>query len=335
MHARRFSGGFTLVELLVVIAIIGILIAMLLPAVQAAREAARRAQCSSNLRQIGLALQNYESTNKSFPPGAVFYYQPTIPVPTGWLYMRGSLHLRLLPYVEQSSIYSAIDFRTGTDFQVVSGTSSEIRAQKIPMYICPSDPVSANLTQSSGISQWDNATLRYRSNYHANMGPTDSLGNAPNCPCPEYPIWQSYSRPATDVNNPAGPFTRNGWNFVCSLAQVPDGLSNTIFVGEIRTDCSAHAAIGWSHSNKWGTFTQIPINYDSCYQSVAEAAAAGKTPCAAWCNWNTEAGFKSLHPGGAQFVFGDGSARFISQTIDHWTYQRLGDRADGNPATPP
>ncbi len=331
MNRQRL--GFTLVELLVVIAIIGILIALLLPAVQAAREAARRSQCSNNLKQIGLALHNYLDTNRCFPAGAYFYSGAA--EPTGWRDHRGSIFLRILPHIEQPGVYAAIDFRIGTDFQTMPDPPKpEIRAVRIPTLICPTDGNTIS-TEVSSESSWDRNGPRWRSNYYPNMGPTDSISNNSSCACPEFPLWKSYSRSGTNSDNPAGPFSRNHNKFVCSLGDVPDGLSNTIFIGEVRSDCSGHGQLGWHHSNKWGGFTQIPINYDSCYHSVADAAAAGKTPCAAWCNWNTEVGFKSKHPGGAEFLFGDGAVRFVGQTIDHWNYQRLGDRRDLRPVILP
>lgn len=315
--------GFTLVELLVVIAIIGILIALLLPAVQAAREAARRSQCINNLKQIGIALHAYHDVNGSFPPGAVFHGGTDYGL--GPVNNRGSMHVRLLPFLEQQQVFQLFDFRNCTDNLRVSTPFPDgntlLLSITIPVYLCPTDNSNRKLGSVPNQVQV--------SNYYPSMGPTYSISNNPNCSCPEYSMWRSYSNTNSDSNNPAGPFTRNGWNFVCRIADVPDGTSNTIFVGEVRVDCSGHVRAGWSHSNKWGAFTQIPINYDSCYPDVASATAAGKTACAARCTWNTEVGFKSQHPGGANFLFGDGSVRFISQTIDHWTYQYIGDRRDG------
>jgi prepilin-type N-terminal cleavage/methylation domain-containing protein/prepilin-type processing-associated H-X9-DG protein len=317
--------AFTLVELLVVIAIIGILIALLLPAVQAAREAARRSQCTNNLKQIGLALHNYHDVNMSFPPGAVFYGG------TNNINNRGSMHVRLLPFLEQQQVYQLFDFRYGTDGQrsptPFQDGNTLLLSVTIPVYLCPTD----NSNRKLG-SVPDQVQV---SNYYPSMGPTWTITDNPSCSCPEYSLWQSYGSPNTNNDNPAGPFTRRGWHFVCRIADVNDGTSNTIFVGEVRVDCSNHVRAGWSHSNKWGAFTQIPINYDSCYPDVASAQAAGKTACAARCTWNTEVGFKSQHPGGANFLLGDGSVRFISQTIDHWTYQYIGDRRDGRAATVP
>jgi hypothetical protein len=119
------------------------------------------------------------------------------------------------------------------------------------------------------------------------------------------------------------------------MSDVVDGLSSTIFYGEKRPGCSGHAALSWVASNGKGMLsTLMPINYDTCHP--ANTTTTGFTdPCNWNCNWNAELGFKSLHPGGAQFMLGDASVRFLSQTIDFCTYNRMGDKADGQPVTVP
>ena len=130
-RSRRVGKAFTLVELLVVIAIIGILVGLLLPAVQAAREAARRMQCSNNIKQLGLALHNYESTHRVFPTSYVVARGVTTNVGGQW-----SAFARLLPYLEQGNVYSNVDLSTAWDLQ------QTISGLKIPSYACPSDPKS-------------------------------------------------------------------------------------------------------------------------------------------------------------------------------------------------
>ena len=299
--------GFTLVELLVVIAIIAILVALLLPAVQAAREAARRGQCSNNLRQIGLGVHNYEDVYKTLPPGGIFASASGV--------KRGSVLVHLLPFIEQTSLYGAFDFRQlNIENTIVPGTGKKASTVLIRTYICPSD----------NHSKFVNGDALH--NYSASRGPTAVFDN-PACSC-AHP-WQGMAMaPADDPRSFAGPFTRVG--AVSGLQEVTDGLSNTIFFGEVRPNCSEHARNGWLSSNNGSGYctTLIPINFNSCKDTATD-------PCNRSFNWNTEVGFKSLHPGGAQFLLGDGSVRFVAQTINHQTYQYIGAKNDGQvvPAT--
>jgi prepilin-type N-terminal cleavage/methylation domain-containing protein len=321
--------GFTLVELLVVIAIIGVLVALLLPAVQAAREAARRTQCANHLKQMGLALHMYHDTYKWFPTGAYWHgtgspAKQTAPNKT-WTLDRGSIFVRLLPYVEQQALYNLFDFRTGTDGQQVAKNGLWLKGVQVPVYNCPTDTVRL-------LGTFPNQ--RMAASYHSNMGPSSAISNNPNCSCPLFNTFKTFSRPNTPATNPAGPFTRSGARYQSKMSDCTDGLSNTIYLGEVRGECSGHVGSGWSVSNKWGAFTQIPINFDSC-RTQAQATTEKLDFCYATCNWNTEVGFKSLHPNGAQFVFGDGSIKFLPQNIDMKTYNYLGDKADRKAVTPP
>jgi prepilin-type N-terminal cleavage/methylation domain-containing protein/prepilin-type processing-associated H-X9-DG protein len=303
-HARCWRG-FTLVELLVVIAIIGVLVALLLPAVMAARKAARHTKCSNNLKQIGLAAMQFEDVNKRPPPGAVWS-----PSGTG----KGSMYVYLLPYVEQPALYNACDMnQTSIEGNKFPGSSTLIASTVIPTFLCPSDPHPKQFFE-----------VLASHNYAASRGPTDVFSN-PSCPCSN--PWQSFSQaPLDDPQKFAGPFTRLGTPV--RLAEVADGLANTIFFGEVRPQCSEHARNGWASSNDGNGFctTLIPINYNSCNDNAASA-------CNRSCNWSTELGFRWLHTGGAVVAFGDGSVRLLSQTIDHQLYQYLGAKADGQAST--
>jgi prepilin-type N-terminal cleavage/methylation domain-containing protein len=295
--------GFTLVEMLLVVAIIGVLVSLLLPAVQAAREAARRSQCSNNLKQIGLAVDSYEDTYKCYPPGA-FWYGPDLSKRR-----RGPTLIHILPYLEQRQLYDAFDFSLKkVENSVFSGSDKLVASVQVPTYICPSDEHEGSFAG------------RALHNYAASRGPTEVYVN-PTCSCAYQ--WQSFAMaPLDDPTNYAGPFTRVG---VCTrLGEVTDGLSNTIFFGEVRPKCSIHAQSGWATTNNGNGYctTLIPINYDSCDENAPD-------PCHRPCNWNTEVGFKSAHPGGAQFLLGDGSVQLLHESIDYSLYQRLGAKSDG------
>jgi prepilin-type N-terminal cleavage/methylation domain-containing protein len=305
LRTRRRSA-FTLVELLVVIAIIGVLIALLLPAVQAAREAARRSQCEDNLKQIGLAVLNYEQGKKVLPPGA-------IRISGGR--RGGSVFVHLLPMLEQAALYQAFNFKSDdVDDTKIAGSDKRADSVVIPLLICPSDDREPD---------YDG---RVAHNYSAYRGPTEVWFNSSSI-C-NYP-WADLARaPIDDPKVFAGPFTRVGTQE--SLKAITDGLSNTIFFGEVRPKCSEHARSGWLNSNNGNGYctTLIPINYDSCSEDAPD-------PCHRFDSWNTEVGFKSVHPGGAYFLLGDGSVHFIDEGIDHATYQLLGAKDDGQTAQIP
>lgn len=322
------TRGFTLVELLVVIAIIGILIAMLLPAVQAAREAARRMSCSSNMKQIGLAVLNYETSYNTLPPGA--FYSPTLDE------RRGSILVCLLPFVEQQVTYDRFDFSLRTDGQGdpnypnITGGDSEacIGATIISTYRCPSDtaPLQYECNPSHAGGSLKGVNLVALHNYTASRG-ANAVSNNSSCSCSHN--WNTYQIPGPTIPNIAvtnfsGPFTRDGVSL--DISQIEDGLSNTIFFGETLPFWSYHGRQGWATTNNGCGYcsTVIPINYNT--QSEPEVVT---DKCSAWCNWNTGEGFKSMHAGGASFALGDGSVRFIQETIDHQVYQFLGARADG------
>jgi prepilin-type N-terminal cleavage/methylation domain-containing protein len=312
MGRRPLATGFTLVELLVVITIIGILIALLLPAVQAAREAARRMQCSNNLKQMGLAVLNYESSRNVLPPGAFFDDDAS----KG----RGSILVHLLPYMEMQATFDAFDFRQKTDGQCYPGTTNPIGATPIAAYRCPSDTAPLTLDTSTYAGK---VALH---NYAASRGANELHSNT-SCLCVN--AWNGVAiNGGLDYNSKSpfsGPFNRRG---AClPLSEIRDGLSNTIFFGEVLPLSSWHESQGWATSNNGNGYvsTVIPINFDT-----SDHGTTGD-PCRRYDNYNTADGFKSAHTGGAHFAFGDGSVHFLSETIDHQMYQYLGAKADGKP----
>ena len=314
--------AFTLIELLVVIAIIAILIALLLPAVQQAREAARRTQCKNNLKQIGLALHNYHDTYNLFPPGSFWNITSR-----GRTYHQGSLLTHILPYMEQANIFNQIPFNNppapnyNINDATIAGGQLMRTVFKVPGYICPSDTAGSNY---NGISTVQN----YAGSKGASNAGSPAGGN-PNATGPLCAdLFLSFRKGEIGGSGVSGPFHRNG--FSCSMRHITDGLSNTIFVGEVRPECSAHIRNGWLEANdgQGMASTLYPINFDTCSQDSASG-------CKWFANWTNEFAFRSRHVGGAQFLLGDGAVRFISENIDHEAYNRLGAKSDGLTVTVP
>jgi prepilin-type N-terminal cleavage/methylation domain-containing protein len=231
-HRRwRRPSGFTLVELLVVIAIIGVLVAMLLPAVQAAREAARRSSCQNNLRQLGIGLQNYHDTVKTFPPGS-FPGRPDPANPGQLLPFHHTFLTALLPYIEQGNIHAQ------TVFQGNQAWGQPIVAQKVEILRCPSDGGIDDLADSHGIAP---------TNYAGSEGWTYGAKSAVLIPNSSDPMLSQL----TSKGNYAGLFVGNRSN---QMADVKDGTSNTIAIAEVTshgfecTPCTA-ATPGWQYNN--------------------------------------------------------------------------------------
>ena len=323
----RNHKAFTLVELLVVIAIIGVLIALLLPAIQAAREAARRITCSNNLKQLGLAVANYESAKGSLPPGALWQKSSTPETFTSGVYIRkGSIFVHILPFIEHQELYDMIDFNDPID--LMASTSGQFIGNRIiPSLVCPSDDHPPRIvTEAHGTSVETMEVALH--NYSASRGPCTLCTD--NCSLTAtFNAYALADYPDCESTSFVGPFTRR---CICTkLEDVTDGLSSTIFIGEIRPMCSWHARHGWATSNNGCGYTStiIPINFDSCDTTSTDACHNVVHEVTGKWNWSTGDGFKSLHPDGAQFVFGDGSVRMLMESIDHQIYQYLGAIADG------
>jgi prepilin-type N-terminal cleavage/methylation domain-containing protein/prepilin-type processing-associated H-X9-DG protein len=349
----RARPGFTLIELLVVIAIIAVLIALLLPAVQAAREAARRSQCVNNLKQIGLAVMNYESANGAIPPtGAVS--------PSGFPRSQigtFGMKTRLLFYLEQASIYNTVNF--GYEPEDATGANDTIIITKLNALLCPSDandPGAAYpFTMKNGSGTFAPGTTNYPNNigtiYRSNGGLYDG---------PAYLLGASQATTATTpvlANTPS--------NGTLILAAITDGTSNTIIFSEwvkgLNNTTSPglqqiyNATLAFPTTN---TYVPLTTYFNSCYSSNAIHTSFSRKGID-WCNqWNgqgggysqvmtpntkacyfsgdaqnyvdhTLIGASSNHPGGVNVGMLDGSVRFVKNSVAQPTWWALGTNGGG------
>ena len=326
MNARR-RQGFTLVELLVVIAIIGILIALLLPAVQAAREAARRSECTNKLKQIGLALHNYHDTYRTFPAGA--YCRPNSGTDCSGLEWRATGFVSILPFMEQTALADLYNVNCGTggcnDTSGDTPQSAFLAQTNLGCYLCPSrtlrdyacNPRNGHLDDSD-------VGNTYASSYCFNSGRKWGGGGE------DYFARSVASR---DLKR-AGPFSANS---VTPMAKIRDGTSNTLMVGEAEQDDSDtnYTAIGITDSSiltrrhaYWTEgrhhvmrSTELPP-----YPTIGECYVRYAPSSWVECNY----GFGGPHPGGVNMALCDASVRFVSETVDLPTWRNLGPMMDGN-----
>jgi prepilin-type N-terminal cleavage/methylation domain-containing protein/prepilin-type processing-associated H-X9-DG protein len=328
---RTRRTGFTLIELLVVIAIIAVLIALLLPAVQAAREAARRAQCVNNLKQIALASHNYESGAGTFPMGNQGWMFPSCGSKYPSDAVLHSAFAFILPFIESNAQYNSYNFVR--IFASVSNTTAEMT--QVAAFVCPSD---------LPFTQEPPGFVPYVHNsYATNRGRNENIGvNWANTTPPDNtaPYYNNCNGDPGD-----GMF---GWQSAFAVAAATDGLSNTFLFGEVgrfideppssfsignitiefADDYSGKSGIPTS-----GAFVIPRLNsppdktgavYSACFAGVTYPPDWITHPA---CLNLGQYGFRSRHPGGANFAMADGSVKFIKNTINVSTYRALGTRA--------
>jgi prepilin-type N-terminal cleavage/methylation domain-containing protein/prepilin-type processing-associated H-X9-DG protein len=306
-HRRSPRRGFTLIELLVVIAIIAVLIALLLPAVQSAREAARRAQCVNNLKQLGIACANYAGTTGVFPMAA---FWSTGPLTSSTSF--GAL-VHLLPYFEQGQIYSA--FNTSLAFGDFENTT--VHGIGIATLWCPSDGTISNpaLTTAPLFRPAGATPFRVQfSSYGVNVGTWFQVTQFP------------YTGAWGSAPNPTYGAFKAGWNGVMfhesavPISAITDGTSNTMAMGERGHglfDQTTQATWDWWISGlRTQLTTLVPPNPQKKEGAFSPTGSGSVTVGGTTTTWVVAA--SSFHPGGCNFAFCDGSVRFIKDTIDSW-----------------
>lgn len=362
MSLRRLRVGFTLIELLVVIAIIAVLIALLLPAIQSAREAARRAQCSNNFKQIGLAIHNYHDAHAVFPPAGIHDWDPD-PVASGnqrteyWGRHYHSLFSFILPHLDQASLYDQINYNHlprwhvnwGSPVTDNAGPNATVKRTRMAVYLCPSDsPVVSDVNF-------------FPTNYAAHITTRRIL------PSPR------------DLNNGILPLVPN-WTigtrtYRATVAEVTDGLAHTDMMSEVLTGLRNDQLSRASDFRRtiWEGATDVPIDNvmgvgrgfdilvqqkEVCSQTPVGPSGAIRrnfrgyawfdgsyyyakmynhvgTPNSIAAEWGTDIHYGCLppssnHSGGVNVLMGDGSVRFISDSIDLQTWVAIGTRGAGD-----
>jgi len=314
---NRRPAGFTLIELLVVIAIIAVLIGLLLPAVQKVREAAQRTQCTNNLKQMGLALHNYHDANGTFPSGhkvtttdysndnLAFYY-------ANWAIL-------ILPYMEQQSLYQQFD----PTVSIFDARNKVIRETYVSSYTCPAD-INANqilVPESSPGS--GGGGVAFMTGSYRGMGGVSATG---------FDQWAGFPsevrknfltraglRGMFHTDWPGGPIRPESMN------TIPDGTSNTLFVGERATRTHVSRGTFWANSfnlySLSGAYNQsatLLADYDACGNVASDIAQ---------CKY----GWGSFHTGQINFLFGDGSVRSVKTSIDMQVFIALATVGNGEP----
>ena len=328
---KKSRLGFTLVELLVVIAIIGVLIALLLPAVQAAREAARRTQCANNLKQYGLGIHNYHDTFKQCPPsGSGGWGNPGSNPNIGW-------QVRILPFTEQISLYEqinmkAVDARTWP-IPKPNNVNARAWSHQVPYSMCPDDTFESIL--------WDRAMGSYSGSLGSQIAPSANSSCQPWYTANINYEWQhgrwAHGNTSRSVEI-SGAFGRLLYQPI-TFGNFRDGTSNTFSVGEILGECHDHRDGWWSFNGMQNghASTSAPLNtFTTCVDSQVEAQRRRyfMPQCFTKSNWNFSWGFRSYHPAGANFLMGDGSVNFLNTEINYNIYQAYGGKADGLPTSP-
>lgn len=329
LRAGNRKTGFTLVELLVVIAIIGVMVGLLLPAVQAAREAARRMSCGNNIKQLALAFHNYHDTHKVFPA-----FQYHVVGASSW-HGHGAL-VQILPFIEQAAMFDQVRFYEAFD----STHNNALARNRIPAFLCPSD-ISYPDSNFGGNNYAVSGGARV--DFYTEDSPNQASG----------PFARRHATKMADMTDGTSNVVMlaeliKGDNSGSSLEKRRDFTNNLSiatrqFPPQTEIDAAGVAcdsnAESWHASNagrNWNAGipgfiainTVAPPNWK--YVNCCEGGTFGYA-----CDRNGIVPPRSMHPGGVQMAMGDGSVHFTSESIDLVTWQRMGARGDGNPVQIP
>jgi prepilin-type N-terminal cleavage/methylation domain-containing protein/prepilin-type processing-associated H-X9-DG protein len=321
MHRGSSRRAFTLVELLVVIAIIGVLVALLLPAVQAAREAARRMRCGNNIKQIALACHNYESSFTTLPPGGIVNFRAGVTVTESNFCVSGDANtlapwtVLILPYLEEGNLHSQFNFsKSFTGSSNIPGVSPnrELFLMNMRKYQCVSDP--------------DSTPAANNSNY---------LGVQGGGPPVSDPLLPGSAPCSTQAGTRV--FFQSGCIYTNSrvrFAEITDGTTNVYLIGESRympvprmRGDTFHA--GWSSGLKADNTFGVPLTFTAAVLQIN--AQKECKPGVADCFGFVSRLFGSMHPGGCHFGMADGSVQFVNQTMDINVHRQAANRGDGLP----
>jgi prepilin-type N-terminal cleavage/methylation domain-containing protein/prepilin-type processing-associated H-X9-DG protein len=318
------TRGFTLIELLVVIGIISVLVALLLPAVQSSREAARRAQCANNFKQLALALHNYHDVFQVFPMGDPYYWFPPNYGPDD----RHSLFIAILPQLERQPLFDAVNFWVSID-PLVAGqwepddmANSTVERTRLSVLGCPSDPtmlvVDLPFTTAWDGMTWAPGPLRGRAMAHSSYAGCTGLWF--HRPLPELaPVRWTWDE-LTEQDN--GVFYLNS---SVNIAAISDGTTNTLLLGErtgsILETLVARESFWWFSGGYCNTlfWTMAPMNPQRKVRQIRKRRAGDVFPT----RYTYTNSASSLHPGGCNFAFADGSVRFVKESINSWPVDRI------------
>lgn len=336
---RTFSRrAFTLVELLVVIAIIGVLVALLLPAVQAAREAARRASCQNNLKQIGIALHNHHDTHNTLPPGGTYYGNCCTPATyTNWA-------IEILPFMEQLPLYS----RYRQNEVNVSANNVAVGQTRVKSYDCPSDTMIGKLeVPASGPIAATNRLMH--SSYRAVSGKMNLVSGHGAWDSHEPGLWPGgtmdhqyksllHSIGLSYNNAPAGTGAHNNMGGAEKFANCTDGLSNTLMVSEYTTDTTTNRGTFWAYT--YASYNQSSVGAESrLYCKPYGRNATDTKGCWAlpglYGDQPCKRAFNSQHPAGSNWLLGDASVRFVACSVDINLLQNMATMAGGESSVLP